>query len=191
MICSYRITLLVLLGIASLSCPTTATSARGEDAFSIPDLGFSYMPPIGMTDRTSGSAREARKHALANNKLNLILDMASNEVDTAPNWHQLWIFIRPRTQIANPTDSVAEAKTNTALAGPRAIPVGAPRNAVLAGRNFVVSEFQQSEPPLLKHAIIYSTSYKGQLLTLVFVSNSGAQVSAMEESLKSLKISSH
>ena len=179
-----------VVAIMTLSCPRIAAGATGEDVFSIPDLGLSDVPPTGVMDRTSASAREARKHALANKKLNLILDMASNEVDTAPNWHQLWIFIRPRTQIANPTDAVAEAKMNTDLAGPRSSPVGSPQNAVVAGHNFVVSEFPQSEPPLLKHARIYSPSYKGQLLTLVFLSNSAAQVAVMEDSLKSLKFSS-
>lgn len=115
--------------------------------------------------------------------------MASNERDTAPNWRQLWIFLRPRAALANLSESAAEAKMNTLLAGPRATAVGSPHGVVLAGHKFVVSEFQQSEPPLLKHAKLYTISCKGQLVTLVFVSNPAERLDEMEDSLKSLKFS--
>jgi hypothetical protein len=97
----------------------------------------------------------------------------------------------PRAQYSNLSDSAAEGKINTALAGPRASLVGQPQSAVLAGRNFLVSEFEQKEPPLIKHAKIFTTICKTQLVSFVLVSNSSQQVSAMEESVKTLNFSSH
>jgi hypothetical protein len=180
---------ILLLALVSLISASVSESANAQELFSIPDLGIQYVPPTRILDGTSPDGKEARKHALANSRIVLILDMASHERDTAPNWRQLWIFLRPRAALANLSESAADAKMNTVLAGPRSTAVGSPHSVVLAGHNFVVSEFQQSEPPLLKHAKLYTTSCKGQLVTLVFVSNSAERLSEMEDSLKSLKFS--
>jgi hypothetical protein len=91
--------------------------------------------------------------------------------------------------LSNLSDSAAEEKINTALAGPKATVVVQPMNTVLAGRCFLVSEFEQKETPLTKHAEIFTTICKGQLVSFTLVSNSGKQVSVMEETLKSLDFS--
>jgi hypothetical protein len=145
-----------------------------------------------MTDATSPAGKEARIHAAAHtsNTTELVLDMTSDDADTAPDWHQVWIFTYPRVQLSNLTDSAAETKINTSLAGPRSTAVGQPRSDVLSGRGFVISEFEQREAPLVKHAKIFTTICKGQLVSFALVSNSAAQVKAMEESLKSLDFSS-
>lgn len=184
-----RITLGFLIIIA-WSCQNAAAATQGE-VFNVPDIGFHFVPPSGMIDRTSQSAREARNHAATNKTTSLILDLSSNEADTAPNWHRLWIIIRYRGQLANLSDVAAEEKMHTVLGGPKAIAVGKPKTSVLGGRAFVVSEFELNEPPLLKHAKLFTTICKGQILTLVLVSNSAAKVGAMEDSLKTLDFSSH
>src|SRR5580692_12428012 len=187
-----RVAVLMLAGIF-LSCQTSGSSAPKQSIVSVPDLGFSYAPPAGMIDKTSPASMQSRDHAASysGRATQLLLDMSSGENDTAPDWHHVWIFMIPRAQYSNLSDSAAEGKINTALAGPRASPVGQPQSAVLAGRSFLVSEFEQKEPPLVKHAKIFTTICKTQLVSFVLVSNSGQQVSAMEESLKTLDFSIH
>jgi hypothetical protein len=146
-----------------------------------------------MRDKTSSARAEARSHAgsYTAKAAELILDMSSDDADTTPEWHQLWIFIFPRAQLTNLDDSAAEGTMNTALAGPRAVVVGKPQSSVLAGQSFLVSEFEQKEPPLLKHAKVYTTICRTQMVSFVFVSNSAEQVKSMEESLKTLDFSGH
>jgi hypothetical protein len=89
------------------------------------------------------------------------------------------------------TDAAAEAKMNVSLAGPRSIAVGQPQSTVLSGLGFTISQFEQKEPPLIKHAKIFTTICKSQLVSFALVSNSEEQLSALEESLKTLDFSGH
>ncbi|MGA9787067.1 MAG: hypothetical protein WA646_01165, partial [Candidatus Sulfotelmatobacter sp.] len=189
----FRVASLLLVAGIGLSCQTSGSGAPKQSIVSVPDLGFSYTPPAGMIDKTSPASVQSRSHAASysGRATQLLLDMSSGENDTASDWHHVWIFIIPRAQYSNLSDSAAEGKINTALAGPRAAPVGQPQGAVLAGRNFLVSEFEQKEPPLVKRAKIFTTICKTQLVSFALVSNSGKQVSSMEESLKTLDFSSH
>lgn len=182
---------IVLSGAVCLVCQIAANSAPVENIFSVPDLGISYSPPMGMQDRTSSASKEARSHAASytGNALNLLLSMSSVELDNAPEWHQMMIVTYPRAHWPNLADSDAEKKLGTLLAGRIATPAAKPQITTLAGHKFVVSEFEQKEPPLLKHAKIFTTICKTQLVSFVLVSNSAAQVSAMEESLKTLDFS--
>ena len=185
--------MLLLVAGAGLSCQTAGNSAPKQITISVPDLGFSYVPPAGMYDKTSPASVQNRSHAAsyAGKAAELLVDMSSGDSDLSPEWHQVWLFALPRSQLSNLTDSGAEAKLNIALAGPRASSVGQPRSVVLAGRSFLISEFEQKEPPLVKRAKIFTTVCKTQLLSFVLVSNSGQPVSAMEESLKTLNFSGH
>jgi len=189
----FRVAMLLLIAGVGLSCQTSGSTAPKQSIVSVPDLEFSYTPPAGMIDKTSPASVQSRTHAASysSRATQLLLDISSGENDTAPDWHHVWIFMLPRAQYSNLSDSAAEGKINTALAGPRASLVGQPQSAVLAGRNFLVSEFEQKEPPLIKHAKIFTTICKTQLVSFVLVSNSSQQVSAMEESVKTLNFSSH
>jgi hypothetical protein len=190
---TFRVALLTLVAGIGLSCQTSGSDAPRQGIVSVPDLGFSYTPPAGMIDKTSPASIQSRSHAASysSGATQLLLDMSSGANDTAPDWHHVWIFMIPRAQYSTLSDSAAEGKINTALAGPRASPVGQPQSAVLAGRSFLVSELEQKEPPLVKHAKIFTTICKTQLVSFVLVSNSSQQVSAMEESMKTLDFSSH
>jgi hypothetical protein len=146
-----------------------------------------------MTDKTTAEAKAARAHAASYSArgAELLLDMSSNEEDTSPSWHQVWIFIYPRNLLPKLDDGAAEERMNNALVGPKAIPTGATLRTMLAGQSFMESEFQLKEPPLTKHAKVYTTLCKGQLVSFAFVSNSSAQLTTMEDSLKALDISTH
>lgn len=175
-----------------LSCQTAENSESKSEILALPDLGIRYTPPAGMIDKTSSESREARTRAASYSRkaAELLLDLSSPGDDTSPDWHQVWVFIYPRSYLSNLNDPAAELKMNTALAGPHAKSVGQPQSAVVAGRGFLASEFEVSEPPLLKHAKIYTTICKTQLVSFAFVSNAAEQVKAMESSLKTLQFSS-
>lgn len=185
----------LLLGINSVFSSQTSSNAQSNAAatevVSVPDLEFRYTPPPGLEEVTTPADREERNHAASHssNTLDLLLDARSDKIDTTPDWRQLWIEIYPRARWSKLTDSAAEEKMNVIAAGPRGSAVSKPRPVVIAGRHFVLSEFEDSEPPLLKHASIYTTICKTQLVSFIFVSNSADQVKAMEETMKTLKFS--
>lgn len=186
-----KIILLILSADIGMACQAPSNNEDRASVLSIPDLGFRYTLPAGLNDKTSPASREARDHAGSYTGIaaEMILDMSSDEADTAQNWHQLWMFIFPRANMAGLDDAAAEAKMNAALAGPRSTAVGKPQIVARGGRNFLVSDFEQREPPLVKHARIFTAICKGQLVSFVFVSNSADQVSAMEQSLNTLDFS--
>ena len=137
------------------------------------------------------TGKEARNHAASNVSKTavLLLDVSSPDGDTDSDWHQVWVFTYPRAPLSNLDDFAAEAKMNTALAGPRATTIGQPQTKDIAGHSFAVTEFEQREPPLVKQAEVFTTICKGQLVSFVLVSNSGSQVKSMEESMKTLDFS--
>lgn len=161
-----------------------------DEALVLPDLGLRYTPPPGMTDNTTDASRQARERAnsYATKAEQLLLDASSGEADS-PDWRQLWVVHFPRAQLTNLNEWMAEAKVNNALAGPHGVAEGQPQSATFAGHSFLVSDFKQEEPPLTKHARIFTTVCKTQLISFVFVSNSAEGITEMENSLKSLKFS--
>jgi hypothetical protein len=193
----YKIAIIVLSGGAALCCQTSksATEQGGAQSqiVSVPDLGFTYTPPLGLEEVTLPADRERRNHEASHSAktLDMLLDMHSSTTDTLPDWRQLWIEAYPRALLSKITDTAAEEKMNTAAAGPRGVSVGKPQAIMMAGRTFLMSEFEDKEPPLLKHAKIYTTICKTQLVSFIFVSNSAEQMKSMEDSLKSLNFSGH
>lgn len=186
--------LIAVLALATglpLLCQQPKGSDVSSDAVIIRDLGIRYTPPAGMTDKTAETSQQARDRAnsYTTKAPELLLDLSSGDQDDSPDWHQIWMFHFPRAQLANLSDWMAEAKVNGALAGPKAEPAGQPSSATFDGHSFLVSEFEQSEPPLNKHAKVYTTVCKTQLVSFVLVANSPEQITAMEGSLKSLSFS--
>jgi hypothetical protein len=180
-----------LLAFTWVSCQTAATSPSDNQVVAVPDLGFRYTPPPGMKDKTSASSQEARSHAASytGKTFDLLLDLSSDEDDTSAEWHQVWIFNLPRATWPALSEAAAMGKMNFRAAGPKATAIGQAQSTVISGRSFVASEFVLKEPTLVKHAKIFTTNCKGQLVAFIFVSNSAAKLSAMEESLKTLDFS--
>lgn len=188
---SCRVAAILLSATVSLSCQTSKVTSNNKgsgDVLAVPSLGITYTPPAGMHDKTTAENRKLRDRAVeyATKLAVPILDLSSADSDDSAEWHQVWITLFPRAQLAGAGDAVAETKINTALAGPHATPLGESKHVIIGGQNFLVSKFTREEPPLLKHAKIYTTIRKTQLVSFVLVSNSAIQVKGMEESLKSL-----
>lgn len=187
-----RLLIGMLLSLSiSLNSQTAKTSETSKDVVILSDLGLLYTPPGGMVDKTAPASVNAREHANSYSikSAELLLDTSSAESDDSPGWHQIWMFHFPRAQLKNLSEWMAETKVNSALAGPKAEPVGQPASAVFGGQTFLVSEFEQNEPPLKKHAKIYTTVCKTQLVSFVFVANSSDPLKGMESSLQSLSFS--
>lgn len=182
-----------LVIVALPPCQVSAQSQESKaEVFVVPALGLQYTPPAGMNDKTMPASKQLRERAASytTKAAQLILDMSSVDPDSSPQWHQIWVFIFPRSQVANLSDATAEAKMNTALAGPRATATGDPKATTIGGHYFLLSAFEQKEPPLLKQAKIYTTICKTQLVSFVLVSNSAEPMKGLEDSLKSITFAS-
>jgi hypothetical protein len=158
-------TILVLV-TACASCESGNNASRQQGVVYVPDFGLRYAPPTGMVDRTPATGREAREHAAAydGSAFNILLEMSSKDTDKDRDWHRLLVVAYPRSRWANLTDRDAQLRINRALAGSSATAVGEPSNVTLSAHKFIVSEFELKEPPLLKHAKVFTTICKGQLV---------------------------
>ncbi len=155
------------------------------------ELGFRYTPPANMFDETDSARESIRTRAEAlhtSNVFDVLLSMGSGD-DTTPEWFAVGIETFPRSKLSELDDSAAKAKINILAAGARASLIGAPRQATFSGQVFVVSEFEQREPPLVKRARVYSTIRGSKLLTFSFSANSAATIDPIAETMQSLEFS--
>lgn len=176
---------LLLAVTVSVSCHRQQQS----ETVAIPGLGFRYTPPPGMEDQSPSESLQLRTSAASytGSAAALLLHMTSGKDAQDPQWHDASLIMFPHSQLPNLTDPVAEAKLNEALASP-ATPTGPPQLITIGERSFVVSQFAEREPSL-KHATIFTTICKTQLVSFVFVSNSKDQLKAMQQSLRTLDFS--
>jgi len=158
--------------------------------FSDASLGLRYAPPSGLTDETSDAQESVRERAAAlhtTNTFDVLLRMTSGPDDTAPDWHSVGIQTYARSKFAALDDTAALNKINVWTAGAGATAVGTPEAVSIAGHRFVVSTFERSEPPLLKHARTYSLIRNGKLVSFAFSANSSDKLGALGESLQTLE----
>lgn len=161
-----------------------------DGVFSNAGLGFQYTPPKGFIDETSDARESVRTRAAAlhtNNTFNVLLSMTSGQDDAAPDWRLVSIETYLRSRFAGLTNAAAETKINVWAAGSHASAVGDPKLVAMAGASFMVSTFEQSEPPLKKHAHVYSTIRNGQLLVIALTANSEEGVKSLETSMQTLQ----
>ncbi len=149
------------------------------------ELGYEFVPPAGMIDRTSAEKRliEQRAAQLHTSKvLTLRLALRANVRDTDAEWHSVGIESYPREQFANSNDHDAILKMSRWVAGQGA-QSGEISDRGIGGFNFVVSTFELHEGPLIKRARVYTTILKGQLLSIAFSANSPKQLAEIEKSM--------
>jgi hypothetical protein len=147
--------LLLLLSVPLFSVDDTV-SGLTDGVFSDAELGFRYTLPKGLTDETSYSREELRKRAAAlgtsNNTLEILLRMTSGPPDSAPDWHAISIQTYSHSKFAGLDDRAVEAKMNGWMAGDGVTAIGEPKRVSIAGENFVVTDFEKSEPSHVKCA---------------------------------------
>ncbi len=172
---------------------TGADEVLKDGVFSDADLSFRYTPPKDFIDETSDARELVRTRAAAlhtNNTFNVLLQMTSGPDDTALNWRSVSIETYPRSKFASLSDSAAEEKINKWAAGQEVVSaVGKPRRMSVAGADFIVSEFEHSDPSVQKHARVFSTIRNGKLLVVAFMVNASEQLNGLAESIQSLQFS--
>jgi len=76
-----------------------------------------------------------------------MLSLVSGPDDAVADWYSVGIETYPRSKFASLSDSAAEEKINKWAAGQEVVSaVGKPRRMSVAGADFLVSEFEHSEP---------------------------------------------
>jgi hypothetical protein len=180
---------LVLFLLARLNAQGTPDSPPSlVTGYNNATLGFRYMPPVEMQDRTERSRAEIEPWAESlhsNNILRLLLSMASGADDTATDCHSLSIETYPRKSIEGP-DASAETKMSGWVARSKQ-PRAAPRSAVISGQSFEVSIYGRDEGSTQKFLVVWTTTRKDKLLSFAFVANSPQQLKKLTESMKSVQ----
>jgi hypothetical protein len=158
--------------------------------FSDSGLSFRYTPPKDFIDETSDARELVRTRAASlhtTNTFNVLLRMTSGPDDTALDWRSVSIETYPRSKFAGLNNPAAETKINLWASGSRASAVGDPKLVAIAGASFMISNFEQSEPPLTKRGRIFSTVRNGQLLVVAFTANSDEGLKSLETSMQTLE----
>jgi hypothetical protein len=187
------ISLLVLFLVIRLDVALAQTKhdsrVSSGTGYSNAALGFRYMPPGEMLDKTERTRSDIQAQANSlhtDNTLNIILAMSSGPDDTANGWHSLSIETYPRKAVANLDDASAKAKMSAWVANSTGASV-LPRSVILSGQNFSVSLFGAQEGTIRKGAVVWTTVRKGKLLSFAFSANSPEQLKVLAESMKSLQ----
>jgi hypothetical protein len=164
-------------------------SPSSGNAFSNVALGFKYVPPAEMRDKTQRFRAEIHERAEAahtKDTLDAVLAMSSGPDDKATDWHSLTIETYPRKAVADLDDASAEAKMSAWVAHSKDASA-LPRSVVLSGQSFAVSIFGLQEGTTKKGAVVWTTVRKDKLLSFAFVANSPEQLKRLAESMKSVQ----
>src|SRR5713101_5332034 len=181
-----------LLSVSVLILPQSATPPTLVDGvLSDTELGFRYTPPPNMFDETDAARESVQRRAAALNShsvFEVILSMGSGD-DTDPAWFAVGIEAFQRSKLSEFDDVAGAARMNVLAAGARATLIGSPQQATFGGKQFVVSEFEQKEPPLTKRARVYTTVLGRKFLSIAFTANQGSNLERIAKTMASLEFS--
>jgi len=179
--------LFMLCGPALSQSQTPSTLVNG--VLSDSELGLRYTPPSKMFDETDSARESVRRRAAALHStavFDVILSMGFGD-DTSPDWYSVNIETFPRARLSTLENFAAKARVNVLAAGARASQIGTPQQATFAGQVFVVSEFEQKEPPLTKRARVYTTIRGSKFLTIAFAANSIESLQQIADTTRTLE----
>ncbi|HMD18526.1 MAG TPA: hypothetical protein VKH18_17805 [Terriglobales bacterium] len=190
---SIAITLSVVSLVIALAAQTGTGTAFKDGEYYNAELGVRYTPPQGMTDETADARETVRARAAAahtTNTFDVLLRLVSGPDDAASDWHSVGIETYPRSKFGNLSDSAAEEKINMWAAGQEVVSaVGKPKRMSVAGTDFLVSEFEHSDPSVQKNARVFSTIRNGKLLVIAFTANASERLDGVAESIQTLRFS--
>ena len=109
--------LMISCGVATAQSQQATSAPRR--AYSNATLGFRYIPPSEMRDKTERFRAEIQERAEASHTketLDALLAMSSGPDDAATDWHSLTIETYPRKAVADLDDASAEAKMSAWVA---------------------------------------------------------------------------
>ncbi len=190
----FGIVRIIIIGVLSIAIPWHVAVSKDSSAsratfYSNENLGFRYVPPSEMLDKTERSREQIRSRAESlhtTNTLHLLLAMSSGPDDGASEWHSLSIETYPRKGMADLDDAGAEAKMSALVAHSKDTSA-LPRAVILSGQTFSVSVFAMQEGTTKKGAVVWTTVRRGRLLSFAFVANSPEQLKKLAESMKSVR----
>jgi hypothetical protein len=181
--------LVVLISWGAASAQSGQTTPAPWLAYSNTSLGFRYVPPVEMRDKTErfrSQIQEQAKASGATQTLSALLAMSTGPDSAVPNWSSVTIETYPRSAVSEPDDAKAEAQMNAWVAhskDARALP----KSAVISGQSFSVSVFGLQEGTVKKGAVVWTTVRKGKLLSFAFAANNPEQLKALTETMKSVQ----
>lgn len=188
-----RSALLVPLVLAIVvSCRNSSSSGETQPhygTYSNTELGFSFTPPSGFRDLTAAS-NQAEGTGVTDDRprFQFLLRMASGPDDTAPDWLSLGIVTYPRGRDRDKSDDVtASFITNQAFASGLGGQASERKVVKISGMDFVMTRVERNEPPLTKHAIVYTTVYRERFLSFFFAGNSRDNVEKVAQSINSVR----
>lgn len=152
-------------------------------------VAFRYTPPPNLYDLTEGGKQSIRERAKALGKtstLNLLLCLASGPDDTASDWRAIAIQTYPREKMGRLSDHEASHSFSRTVAGTGS-ETGQPADVHVGDFDVVVSNFELHEGQLTKHARVYTTVRKGQLLSFAFSANSLDSLNRIVDSISSVR----
>ena len=185
-------TLIVVVAIF-LTQAVAQTPPAAPRVFKDSALGFQYVPPPGMYDRTQTDQQDIQRRAAAAEKTNtmaLLLSLRSGPDDTASDWRTIGIQTYPRDRVPVSSDRDASKIFSGWVTG-GATETGQSRDVTIEGFSFVVSTFKRQEGQLTKYACVYTAVRNGKILSMSFSSNSQEVLNKTAESMKSFQALSH
>jgi hypothetical protein len=158
--------------------------------FAYPELGFRYTPPGTLTDYTAADNRSVQERAAAlhtTKVLQVRLSLQSSSEDTYQGWHKIGIETYPRENLTGLSDQATIRKVSRWVAGVGANEVEEPKDARIGDFHFTISSFELREGQRVKHASVYTTVLKGQVVAFAFSANSPEVLSRIEKSISSIE----
>jgi hypothetical protein len=179
----------IILALVVIRVPASAQSPAAGSPFTDPELGFRYTPPGELRDFTAVDRESVQKRAAASHTtkvLDVRLSLQSPSEDTAPDWHQIGIETYPREKLDALNDRAAIRKVSRWVAG-IGTEVGEPKESKIGKFHFTVSAFELHEGQLVKHASVYTTILKRQVVSFAFSANSQDVLRKIETSINSIE----
>jgi len=166
-----------------------AQTVSDGSPFVYADLGFRYSPPRNLCDATASDERDVQQRAASlhtTKVLNVRLSLQSLTEDTSPDWERIGIETYPRNKLAGLSDHDAILKVARWVAH-TGTEVGEPRQTEVGNFRFTVLAFELREGELVRHADVYTTILKEQVVSFSFSANSKGVLSRIETSMNSIE----
>ncbi|MGP0017688.1 MAG: hypothetical protein ACLPHP_03890 [Candidatus Sulfotelmatobacter sp.] len=180
----------IILALVVIGSQAYAQAPTTGAPFTYPELGFRYTPPGTLNDFTAADDRYVQERAAAlhtTKVLKVRLSLQSSSEDTDQNWHKIGIETYPRANLTGLSDQAAIRKVSRWVAGIGTNEVGEPKEARIGDFHFTISAFELREGHRVKHASVYTTVLKGQVVSFAFSANSPEVVSGIEKSINSIE----
>jgi hypothetical protein len=177
--------LLIVWGGAIAQVKRDAAGAL-ETGYSNASLGFRYVPPGEMRDKTARFGLQIKDQSGKARTLGTLLAMSSGPDSDVSTWRSTTIVTYQRSAVSGPDDAKAEAQMSAWVAHSNDASA-LPKSVVISGQRFSVSVFGLQEGTVKKGAVVWTTIRKGKLLSFAFVANSPVQLKALTETMKSVQ----